>query len=484
MTITPMDRINMIISDPSRATMSIERIVTEEVREFRGSEAFMVMAQAEAYYRNRSDVQTKSNDINGRSNTRIEHAYLKLFIDQKTNYLMAKPWSVNTQNKAYGERLNELFDNSFRNTLRGFCRNLIKYGIGWLQPYIKDGKLAFMNIPATELVPIWADTAHTQLDAFIRVYDTIVYTGNRKQIVTHAELWWSGGVRYFITEPHPAGIPQDFKPDRDRGGDPENDWTLPHFQIGEQAYNFEQAPIIWAKYNDEELPLAYYLKDLIDQINWLTSVSVDTERDISKFIYVLKNYGGQDLGEFISDLKQYLAIKVSMDGGVDKLQADLDMTATGDLLDRLRHDLFTFGDAVDTKDPDLGNASGAAIAFRYMALDNDCAGIANGINGAFDRLKLFIDVYFQATGQGDFTAYEFDIEFNMDMPVNETEVIGNVIQSSGILSEETALANHPWVDDVQAEMKRLKKQRAETLSGFGDLKPPASHDHDDEDDDG
>lgn len=467
----------MIISDPDKAPLSLEKIVTEEVRSFRSSEAYAVMAEAESYYRNRSAVQFKTNDIAGRSNTHIEHPYLKKFIDQKTNYLLAKPWSVNVDNDTYGERLNELFDGDFRRTLRGFCRNIIKFGIGWLQPYFKDGKPAFMNIPATELVPIWADTAHTQLDAFIRVYDTIVYIGNRKQTVTHAELWWEGGVKYFITQPFSVGSGGDFFVDKDHGGDEENDWTLPHFQISDEGYNFAAAPIVWAKYNEDELPLAYFIGDLIDQVNWITSVSVDEERDIAKFIYVLKNYGGQDLAEFVADLKQHLAIKVTTDGGVDKLQADLDMSATGDLLDRLRHDLFEFADAVDTKDPDLGNASGAAINFRYMDLDNDCAGLANEINGALGRLKLFIDVYFQATGQGDFTGDQFSIEFNMDMPVNETEVISNAIQSSAILSQETVLANHPWVDNVQQELKNLKAQREEAVAEFGEFRPPAASEH-------
>ena len=34
--------------------------------------------------------------------------------------------------------------------------------------------------------------------------------------------------------------------------------------------------------------------------------------------------------------------------------------------------MFDFAAAVDTKDPDLGNASGTAINFRYMDLDADC----------------------------------------------------------------------------------------------------------------
>ena len=37
----------------------------------------------------------------------------------------------------------------------------------------------------------------------------------------------------------------------------------------------------------------------------------------------------------------------------------------------------------------------------------------------------------------------------------------------GILSEETVLANHPWVDDPQEELKRLKAQKKEAVKQFG-----------------
>ena len=42
-----MDRINMIISDPDHATMTLAQIVTEEIREFKASEQYANMIQAE-----------------------------------------------------------------------------------------------------------------------------------------------------------------------------------------------------------------------------------------------------------------------------------------------------------------------------------------------------------------------------------------------------------------------------------------------------
>ena len=67
-----MDRINMILSDPEKATMTLAQIVSEEIREFKASPEYAIMLEAESYYRNRSDVQRKTVDVANRSNTKIE----------------------------------------------------------------------------------------------------------------------------------------------------------------------------------------------------------------------------------------------------------------------------------------------------------------------------------------------------------------------------------------------------------------------------
>lgn len=45
-----MDRINMILSDPEKATMTLAQIVSEEIREFKASPEYAIMLEAESYY--------------------------------------------------------------------------------------------------------------------------------------------------------------------------------------------------------------------------------------------------------------------------------------------------------------------------------------------------------------------------------------------------------------------------------------------------
>lgn len=468
MEISNMDRINAIIADPEHKPMTLAEIISEEVKEFENSPQYKNMAEADMYYRNRSSVQEKSVDIDGRSNTKIEHPILKKFIDQKTNYFLGKPWTVSTSDTKYGDILTKIFNQTFRRKIKSLGKHAIKSGIAWIQPYFsEEGELKFMVLPSTEVIPLWNDAEKSELGGFIHVYEQTIYIAQNKCAIRHAELWWPGGVKYFKTEPYTtARRASDFFEDRDHGEE-SNDYTLPHMVIGDKAYNFDEVPIAWLRYNEEELPLCYFIRDFIDDINWQTSITADTLRDISKFIYILKNYGGQDLSEFITDLKRYLAIKTDGDGGVDKLQADLNIDAVMAHLDKLQRDMYAYASAVDTKDPELGNASGTAINFRYMDLDTDCEALANELKETFQRLKIFIDIYLQATGQGDFTEREFDIVFNMDLPVNETDIINNARNSVELISKRTILDNHPWVTDVEEEMARIDEEKQQSMQDFG-----------------
>ncbi len=52
-------------------------------------------------------------------------------------------------------------------------------------------------------------------------------------------------------------------------------------------------------------------------------------------------------------------------------------------------------------------------------------------------------------------------EFNKNIPINEAEKITNLKNSVGMISDETILAEHPYVDDPAIEAERLEKKRAE-----------------------
>ena len=82
---------------------------------------------------------------------------------------------------------------------------------------------------------------------------------------------------------------------------------------------------------------------------------------------------------------------------------------------------------------------------------------------AFEELLWFVDCHLSNTGVGDFENEPVEVIFNRDMLISEAEIITNIKNSVGILSDETLVANHPWIDDVQDELDALKKQNEQQM---------------------
>jgi hypothetical protein len=137
--------------------------------------------------------------------------------------------------------------------------------------------------------------------------------------------------------------------------------------------------------------------------------------------------------------------------------------------------------AFGAKDDRLaGNPNQMNIQSMYSDVDLDANNMETEFQASFEDLLWFVNCYLANIGVGDFEGEEVEIIFNRDILINEGEVIDNCQKSSGILSDETIVANHPWVDDPLAELERLKKQKEDEIKEFGD---PFSHPANDGNDD-
>ena len=151
------------------------------------------------------------------------------------------------------------------------------------------------------------------------------------------------------------------------------------------------------------------------------------------------------------------------------VETKMDTAAIDSHLNRLRKDIYEAGSGVDTQEVSLGNASGVALKFRYADLDSDTDDMASEFAAALEELIWFIKVDLLNKGIGDFTETTFDIIFNTDSIINEHEIIEDTKNSVGIISDETIVANHPWVTDTQRELDRLAKEKEAKMAKMQEL---------------
>ena len=241
----------------------------------------------------------------------------------------------------------------------------------------------------------------------------------------------------------------------------------------EDGFNWTRIPLIPFKYNSKEIPLIKMVKSLQDGLNLIESNFQNSmEEDTRNTILVLMNYDGENLGEFRKNLAQYGAVKVrTVDGAggdLKTLQVEVNSENYKAILEIFKKAIIENAMGYDAKDDRLaGNPNQMNIQSMYSDIDLDANNMETEYQASFEDLLWFVDNHLANTGQGDYEDTDVDVIFNRDMLLNESEVITNCSNSVGILSDETVVSMHPWVDDPQAELERIKKEKEENMEQFG-----------------
>lgn len=483
---TMTDQMNININRLSSYGKPQEEFLYALINEFKDSASRKEMLLAQDYMKNKNAIIEKKRLYINRdgipqedtklSNTRLCHPFIRKITTQKVDYLLSRPFSIEAENKQLTEDLNEYFTKAFYRQLKNVGKKAVTNGIAWIQVYYDElGRLSFKTIPSEEVKALWADDEHTQLEGVVRFYIIRKYLpGGGVNDIEKVEYHTKEGSWYY--EVSAKGLIPDTDRETQTSGHfalqvpiTNEDGTTQEDENGnpitaEQQVVWDKIPFICFKYNSDEIPLLNLVKSLIDEYDAVSSSVGDNIKDIPVATKVVKNYDGTDPGEFTHNLAVYKTAFVRENGDVNVLKTELGVAEAETHLTRTRKDIYEAGSAIDTQEVSLGNASGEALKFRYADLDMDADGMATEFSAALEQLIWFILVDILNTTGADYTQEEYDIVFNNDVIVNETESINQARASVGIISDETIIANHPWVIDVEAELAKMTAQKEEQLA--------------------
>ena len=455
--------------------MTDEQYIINEINSFKLSQKRKEMLDGEKYYAGRHDILSRVRTVIGEKgeleevknlpNNRIVDNQYKKMVDQKNNYLLGQPISIRCENEQYTKLLKQLFNKKFQRLIKSVGEDSLNCGIGWLfVHYNEHGEITFKRIKPFEVIPLWKDAEHTVLDGAIRLYEVIAYEGKQEKVIQKVEVYDDKGITFFeLTD---GGSLKPVEPFT------QNYFTITDEKGVETGYNWTKIPLIPWKYNTKEIPLIKMVKTLQDGLNLIESNFQNAmEEDTRNTILVLMNYDGQNLGEFRRNLAQYGAVKVrTVDGAggdLKSLQVEVNSDNYKAILEIFKKAIIENAMGYDAKDDRLqGNPNQMNIQSMYSDIDLDANNMETEYQASFEELLWFINCHFANMGMGDFEGEEVEIIFNRDILISEAEVIENCGKSVGILSDETIVANHPWVDDPQAELERLKKQKEEEMEQF------------------
>ena len=445
------------------------KYIVSEIDKFMSSDKRKQMLDGDRYFRGEHDILKRERKMISKDGTTIiltnlpnnkviDNQYKKM-VNQKTNYLLGQPLTIQTEVEQYYQSLKQLINKNFLRRLKNVGRDSLNCGIAWLFLHYDDyGNLNFRRLKPVEVIAGWKDDERTILDYAIRVYEVYERKDDKEELVRKVEVYHADGLARF--DYNDGKMIQTENKSYFTVIDNEKEW----------AFNWSRIPLIPFKFNSEEIPLIVNVKSLQDGLNSILSTFQNNmEEDARNTILVLVNYDGENLEDFRKNLAAYGAVKINTvdgrAGDVRTLQVEVNAENYQAILQIFKKAIIENAMGYDAKDDRLsghGQANQLNIMSMYSDIDLDANEMETEYQASFEQLLFFFDLHLANTGVGDFDGEDVDIIFNRDMLISESSVIEDLRNSVGILSTETLIAHHPWVDDVQKELELLKAEKAES----------------------
>lgn len=207
---------------------------------------------------------------------------------------------------------------------------------------------------------------------------------------------------------------------------------------------------------------------LIDAYNCQQSNRVD---DVENFVNSLMVLTGQTLGDTdtekettYNDIKKNGVIELTQDGSLSFLTRQIDQQGNEVLRQSIADDIHKFSCVPSMTDKDFAsNVSGVAMQFKLLGL-NQITKIKERYikEGIRERIQLFSNIMV-VKGMSPIDLSDLTITIVHSLPKNLVEIAQIIGNLQGICSNETLLAQLPFVEDPEAEAEKAAEERKQAM---------------------
>ena len=406
------------------------------------------------YYENDNNIRIQGvlpseTDPMRNADNRVSHNFHQLITDEKTAYMFTNPVLFDVGDKKINEKIKEVLGDDFKSESAYLCTNATNNRVAWLHYWIEDGEFLYSTVETEQCLPVFDGKLKKKLVGFYRYYPVIEENekGKNKEFVIF-EYWDNKHCEQYKFRGNLLGT------------------GLTYLSAEEFEHNLEEIPFIEFKNNRNMINDLKKYKDLIDIYDKVISGYANDLEDIQQLIYILENYGGEDLKEFLGDLKRYKTIKTETgadgktSGGLKTLQIEIPVEARNSILEILKKQIYESGQALQQDTESFGNASGVALKFFYRKLELKAGLTQIEFEKGFAKLIRAIMKFLNVS---DWKSKPITQTWTRNMISNDLEnaQIANESKANETISDETIAKNHPWVEDPEEELKKLKKQKEE-----------------------
>ena len=384
------------------------------------------------------------------ADNRIAFNFHSLLVDQKASYMFTAPPLFDTKDDTLNEIVAATLGDGYAKKCKDLCVDASNAGVGWLHYWIDEKKgFCYSVIPSMQVRPVYSLRLEKELEAVLRTYRMVDDNGDEWQIY---EIWNDKECQAYRKRAE-MFQPFDMFSFVNLVGMAEPSNTFRHV--------FGAGPFIPFPNNNVCTGDLDKIKNLIDSYDKTYSGFVDDLEDIQQVVFVLTNYGGADLKQFLSDLKYYKTIQVESAGsddksGVSTLTIDIPVEARDKLLDITRKAIFDMGQGIDPQQQGFDNTSGEAMKFLYSLLELKAGLMETEFRAGFGELVRAIGRYYGKEPE------QIVQTWTRTSIRNDAELVDMCQKSVGVISTKTILKNHPFVENAEDEEKELAAEKEQT----------------------
>lgn len=406
------------------------------------------LMKLEQYYENKNSIMNRVMNDRTKPNNKIADAYPSYITDTLVGYFIGEPITYNCEDKDLLENLNNLLEyNDEADENSELAKDASIYGVAYELLYMsdEDNMLRFKRLDPKEVIPVYDKNIEENLLCVIRYYTDFNYFENKDYMIV--EIIDANQVtRYKVGE---GALYAQIS-------------NSNSFELLEQyPHYFGMVPV--AIYENNESMTGDFEK-VISLIDAYDKMESDSLNDFEYFTdCYLALYGFTADSEDIQEMKEKRVLLMDEGTSAEWLVKNANDQNIENMKIRLDADIHKFSKCPNLADKEFSsNASGVAIKFKLLGTENLISIKERKFKkGLQQRLELISQINNLISSGFDWRSIE--IIFTRNIPSNDTDIAAVVNQLEGIVSDETLLAQIPFVDDVQAELDRVKQQKKENM---------------------
>lgn len=379
-------------------------------------------------------------------------------VDTKAGY-MGNEVSVSLDRGEYksGDQVNETAFDSNREVMHRFAmrnatedlnsemvRDAGAVGVGYRLLYVPAGEneVRIKNLVPWEVIYIY-DQSLDEPQLVLRYYEISDRRGNGPKIYTAVEWYDENEIRYYID-------------------DGEYNFTLDEGRVegGRQPHLFDGVPVVPFPNNRELTAEPEKVTDLIDAYDAIISSTTSEIEQLRLAYMYLRGSGLQLDDEYLRQLEQTGIFALPDNGEVGFINKALSDAPVQNLLAEIRRNIYQFAKSIDMSKEFGGEMRVIGWQVALLNLENSAKITERKFTKALRKQYELVTNYWRAFQAVDIDPMKLEFTFTRNFPRDiqaEATTLQMLLQT---VSTKTAFEQMSFIDDAEAEMRRIEEERS------------------------